>query len=233
MGRIEFAISCDVTREFKKAVGEVAEPEWQPLYGEQEGERGKTGQEWAEVCFVPKGIGYSKRGPEYRYLAIREPLRQLELPGMEGQRELPFPSLEMNRQAYKLFGIVSNRDWDGERLIQWQHQRCGKSEEAHKVMKEDWAGGRLPSGDFGENAAWWWIMILALNLKVALKRLVLAAGWANKRMKALRFGLIHLPARVVNHSRQLIVRLGKSCAAYHVLIEARQKILQLAPSLIG
>lgn len=39
--------------------------------------------------------------------------------------------------------------------------------------KEDLAGGKLPSGDFGENAAWWWIMILALNLNAAMKRLVL------------------------------------------------------------
>jgi len=31
-------------------------------------------------------------------------------------------------------------------------------------MKDDLAGGKLPSEDFGENAAWWWIMILALNL---------------------------------------------------------------------
>jgi hypothetical protein len=27
-------------------------------------------------------------------------------------------------------------------------------------MKEDLAGGKLPSNDFGENAAWWWIMIV-------------------------------------------------------------------------
>jgi hypothetical protein len=26
------------------------------------------------------------------------------------------------------------------------------------VMKEDLAGGPLPSGKFGQNAAWWWIM---------------------------------------------------------------------------
>jgi hypothetical protein len=30
-------------------------------------------------------------------------------------------------------------------------------------MKGDFAGGKLPSGDFGENAAWWWIMILAMK----------------------------------------------------------------------
>ena len=43
-------------------------------------------------------------------------------------------------------------DWEGGRLIDWHHERCGKSEEAHAVMKEDLAGGKLPSGKFGENA---------------------------------------------------------------------------------
>jgi hypothetical protein len=232
-GRIEFAISCDVTREFKEAVGEVPESEWHPMYREQNGQRVKTGQEWAEVCFVPNQMGRSKRGPEYRYVALREPLRQLELAGMTEQRELPFPSLEMNRQSYKLFGIVTNLDWKGDRLIAWQHERCGKSEEAHKVMKEDLAGGQLPSGDFGENAAWWWMMVLALNLNVALKQLVLGRPWEQRRMKAIRFALIHLPGRVLNRSRQWIIRLGKSSSAYRLLIEARQKILQLAPSSVG
>ncbi len=34
------------------------------------------------------------------------------------------------------------------------------------------AGGKLPPGDFGETAAWWWIMVLSLNLNVIMKRLV-------------------------------------------------------------
>jgi hypothetical protein len=178
-------------------------------------------------------MGRSKRGPEYRYVALREPLRQLELAGMGVQRELPFPSLEMNHQNYKLFGMVTNMEWKGDRLIAWQHERCGKSEEAHKVMKEDLAGGQLPSGDFGENAAWWWIMVLALNLNVALKQLVLGRGWEQRRMKAIRFALIHLPGRILNRSRQWIIRLGKSRSAYRLVTGARQKILQLAHSSAG
>jgi hypothetical protein len=66
-------------------------------------------------------------------------------------------------------------------------------EEAHSIMKEDLAGGKLPSSDFGENAAWWWIMILSLNLNMAMKHLVLKESWSAKRMKALCF-LPHQPA---------------------------------------
>ena len=70
-------------------------------------------------------------------------------------------------------GIVTNREIPGDELISWYRERCGKSEEAHSIIKEDLAGGKFPSGLFGANAAWWQIMILAHNLNVAMKRLVL------------------------------------------------------------
>ncbi len=47
-------------------------------------------------------------------------------------------------------------------------------------MKDDLAGGKLPSADFGENAAWWWIMILAFNLNAMMKKLALGAQLAAK-----------------------------------------------------
>lgn len=227
-GRIEFAISCDVTEEFKRAVGQVAQSEWRPIYREENGERVETGREWAEVCFVPNKIGHSKQGLEYRYLATREPLRQLELPWVEEQGKLPFQTLEMRQQRYKIFGMVTNMDWEGGRLIVWQQERCGKSEEVHKVMKDDLAGSKLPSGDFGENAAWWWIMVLSLNLNVIMKSLVLGGAWVSKRMKAIRFGVIHLPGRILSRARGLVVRLEKKCSAYRLLIEARTKMAELA-----
>ena len=226
-GRIEFAVGVDVTKEFKKAVGEVEESEWAPLWKEINEERRKTTAEWAEVCFVPNAISRSKKDPEYRYLAIREPLEQPEFSGMEKQVELPFPTMTMEKQRYKLFGVVTNRTVEGDEVINWLHKRCGKSEEAHSVMKEDLAGGKLPSSSFGENAAWWWIMILALNLNSAMKRLVLEGSWVTKRMKAIRFSLIGLPGRVMTHARGLVVRLVKNHPSLAVLVQARQRIMEL------
>jgi hypothetical protein len=149
-GVIEFAVGVDVTGEFKRAVAAVKEEAWQPLRRRINGEWIDTQQQWAEVCFVPNRVGRSKEGPAYRFIAIREPLMQKALPGMEQQRALPFPTMEFASQTYKLFGIVTNRDLAGEEVIGWHRGRCGKSEEAHGVMKEDLAGGKLPSGDFGE-----------------------------------------------------------------------------------
>jgi hypothetical protein len=227
-GRIEFSIGADVTPEFKKAVlTEVREKDWKPIFKEYDGIRMKTNQEWAEVCFIPHAIAHRMDGPSYRYLAIREPLGSMDLPEIP-QQEFPFQTLQMDLQQYKLFGLVTNMDWDGEALIHWQRERCGKSEEAHSVMKEDFAGGQLPSGDFGENAAWWWIMILAMNLNTIMKRLVLGGSWASRRMKAIRFSLITIPGRIVERSRELIIRLVKSHPALELYLEARRRIRSMA-----
>jgi hypothetical protein len=227
-GRIEFSIGSDVTPEFKKAVlTEVRQKDWKPIFKEYDGVRMKTNQEWAEVCFIPNAIAHRMDAPAYRYLAIREPLGSMDLPGMP-QQEFPFQTLQMDLQQYKLFGLVTNMDWDGEALIHWHRERCGKSEEAHSVMKEDFAGGQLPSGDFGENAAWWWIMILAMNLNTIMKRLVLGGSWASRRMKAIRFLLINIPGRIVERSRELIIRLVKSHPALELYLEARRRIRSMS-----
>jgi len=134
----------------------------------------KTGSEWAEVCFVPNEVCHSKNAPEYRYLAKRQIFEEQQaLPGMADlQLSLPFPTMQIDTKRYKVFGIVTNiKEMKGENLIHWLHARCGKSEEARAVMKDDLAGGKLFSADFGENAAWRWIIIMALNLNAMMKRI--------------------------------------------------------------
>jgi hypothetical protein len=148
----------------------------------------------------------SKRAPDYRFLAIREPLRELNLGDAE---QLPFPTMSFGTAGrYKLFGLVTNRTLPGDDVIRWQRERCGKSEEAHAVMKDDLAGGRLPSG-----------------LRV------LGGDWAARRMKAMRFHLIALPGRVVRHARRLIVRL--SAGALDLIRDLRAAILALHPAPSG
>ena len=226
-GRIEFAIGCGVTPEFKKALGELEEKDWQPMYKEAGGLRMKTNQQWAEVCYVPNRISRSLKGPRYRYLAIREwmgaELAELKL----SEVSLPFPTIQIDSQRYKLTGVVTNLDGDGGELIHWYRRRCGKSEEVHAVMKEDFAGGQLPSEHFGANAAWWWIMILALNLNSAMKQLALGSSWICKRMKAIRFSLLNIAGRIVEHSRELIIRLTRNHPSVDLLISARKRIIGL------
>lgn len=235
-GRIEYTVSCDVSAEFKSAVLEVEQGEWKALRKtDRWGNSYETGRQWAEVCYVPNAVSHKKKGGQYRYLAIREPMDdQLCFEGMEDAEPRPaFPTMTMKGAKYKVFGIVTNMDWNGQELILWHYKRCGKSEAVHSVMKQDLAGGRFPSGDFGENAAWWWIMVLALNLNAAMKRLVLGSGWVRKRMKAIRFSLIHVAGRVIVGARQLRIKLSGGRSSYEWMIRLRARILQLVPASSG
>jgi hypothetical protein len=230
---IDFTVSNDMTAEFRSAVMEVAEEEWRALYRTERGKQVATGQEWAEVVYVPNVIAFTGKVVPYRYIAIRELVRQGVLPGMDEpapQLDLPFATITCKGLTYKVKGIVTNRDLDGEELIRWHYERCGKSEEAHAVMKTDLAGGTLPSGKFGANAAWWQIMVLAYNLHAAMRLLALPGGLKKKRLKAMRFALIDVPARVVEHSRQLFVRLGRGHPALEWLTDMRRAIGALAGS---
>lgn len=225
-GVIEFAIGADVTDALRQAVLSVPEAAWQPLLRAFDGQLQDTGQQWAEVPYVPNWAGDSKRRADYRFLAIREPLGQLELGDAE---QLPFPTEVFGATGrHKLFALVTNLGCPGDQVIWWHRERCGKSEEAHAVLKHDLAGGVLPSGRFGANAAWWALAILAHNLNAVMKRLVLGPAWVAKRMKALRFAVIALPGRVIRHARRLILRLPADHPALDLLLSARRTIRGLA-----
>jgi len=227
-GEIEFAVGADVTPELKRAVADLREEDWHELAREP----GQVAQQWAELCFVPNASVMKKDGPRYRFLVSREVLAQQPLPGV--QLELPFPTMDFAALGTcKLHAVVTNRPLDGAEIISWYRKRCGKSEEAHAVMKNDLGGGILPSGDFGNNAAWWAIMLLTFNLNTLMKRLALGEAWSCSRIKALRRNLICVAARVVEHARQVVVRLSDAHPSTRLIQDVRQRILALAPGPAG
>ena len=82
----------------------MEESEWHRLYRKTNKGLTDTGQEYAEVCFVPNELAKRKHGPECRYVAIREALEQPVLPGMGDQMSLPFPTMNFGSTRYKVCG---------------------------------------------------------------------------------------------------------------------------------
>ena len=57
--------------------------------------------------------------------------------------------------ATRHFALLSNIwDWMARRLIEWRREKAGTIEAVHDVVKNELAGGVLPSKYFGTNAAW-------------------------------------------------------------------------------
>lgn len=230
-GRIPFTISADITQEFRKAVALVEPSEWTKEYRVRKDKREPTGREYAEVVYVTNAQATMTGVPEaFRFIAIREKMSdQLSL--LEQESNAPFPVMTINNVPYKLHAIVTNRrEEPAEELIRWHYQRCGKSEEAHSIMKGDFAGGQLPSAKFGANAAWWALMILSMNFHTLMKQSVLGDKWAKKRMKAMRFDLITAPARIVHHARQAFIRMSQRLQQWFFRIHEALARLQPAPT---
>jgi hypothetical protein len=214
------------------------EQDWHPLIRKLPEQTIETGQEYAEVVYVPNAIGHKKDGPHYRFIVTREKIAQLELPSTEhtSQLELPFASIQMPAEKgdvvrYKIQALVTTLDWEADRVIWWLRERCGKSEEVHAIMKDDLAGGRLPSQLFGANAAWWIIMLIALNLNMTMKWLVLGRKWLSRRMKAVRYHIIQVGGRLVNHARHLYMKVSGTLCEH--LKEWRMRIYSYAQPRAG
>jgi len=210
--RIEFAISADMRDELRAAIQTLPEEAWKPL-------RKLTNQglvigrkEWAEVDFVPAKPSRKKNMKPDRYLAIRIRPAQGEL--------------FQDGNPYHYFAVVTNMwSWDGERLLQWQRERCGTVEKVHDALKNDLAGGVLPAKRFFANAAWWRLNIMAYNVLSVMKRKTLPQLWWPARLKALRFHLLCIGGRIIEHGRRLFLKIAKHHPSFLIYQEARKKLV--------
>lgn len=205
-----FAVSADMTPALRREIDGLPPQEWHLWDQERDG----TVREWAEVPFVP-GRANEKRCTEpYRYLAIRVRAAQGVLFG-EGN-------------TVKHFAVVTN-DWEtaGQALLEWHRGKAGTVEHAHRVVKDELAGGVYPSAKFGANAAWLRLQVLTHNLLELLKATVLDEQYRRARPKRLRFRIFTQFGRVVNHARKQFMRLTNRVLK-GIIGPGRRRIARLA-----
>jgi len=206
---VYFAISADVSEALRSKIISVSEPVWKPL-------RKLTGKgliegrkEWAEVEFIPSAASVKRDMKPDRYLAIRVRPWQGEL--------------FSDGNSYHYYAVVTNRwEMEGEELLRWQRERCGSVEKVHDVVKNDLAGGVMPCGRFYANAAWWRLNCLCYNVISVMKRKALPKIFWPARMKALRFHLIGVAAKVVSHARVMFLKVTEGLISYR---EARSQLV--------
>ncbi|CAN5210942.1 hypothetical protein BH24GEM2_BH24GEM2_13890 [soil metagenome] len=195
-GFIGFAISARMNPALRQEILDTPEQRWEPY-----GEDSQVSKECAQVDYFPEET------VENRY---REPLRCVAIRIRKKQGEL-----FENGQATKYFAVRTNLwDWKPKRLLEWHREKAGTIEAAHAVIKNELAGGVLPCGRFGANAAWLRLAVVSFNVLTALKRLALPAELLTARPKRLRFLIFNTPGKLVRHARQLILRLTRSLSRF-------------------
>lgn len=177
-GAIGFAISAVMSPELKKAVAQVQEKAWKTIKTEADG----TLRQWAEVGFVPGEASEKKDSQPLRYVGLRL---------LKAQGLLFADGSDRHHHA-----VVTNLDWAGERLLQWQREKAGTVEHVHDEVKNALGGGRLPSQHFNANAAWFKLALIAYNIVSATRRLCLRAEDRTVRLKKFRLLVIHLAGRM-------------------------------------
>ena len=204
-GFIGFAISARMSQALQAAILKIPEEKWE-AYGK---EHPNEIRECAEVDFVPGEKSEHKDSKPLRYVAIRIRKRQEEL-FADGSK-------------VKHFAIVSNiGEWKPGRLIEWHREKAGTIEGIHDVVKNELAGGVMPSKYFGANAAWLRLAVISHNVLTALKRLALPAELLRARPKRLRFLIFNTAGRLVHHARQVMLRLATAAKEIAAWREAWQ-----------
>ena len=98
-------------------------------------------------------------------------------------------------------------------------------EKVHDVLKNDLAGGVMPAKRFFANAAWWRLNVLTYNVLSVMKRKSLPSSWWSARLQALRFHLLGIAARVIDHGRRLFLKIANDHPSFLLYKEARAKLL--------
>ncbi len=205
-GAIEFAISAVVSKDLGAALRTIADKAWRTFGNEPDG----TLRQWAEVDFVPAN-GYERKDSRpLRYVGLRLLKPQGVLFADESDR--------------KFYAVITNRDLDGGRLLDWHREKAGTIEHVHDDVKNALAGGHMPSQHFAVNATWLKLALLTYNLVSAIRGLCFTPEERTARLKKFRLLLIHVAGRMNRNncvmglrlcaSRETLARLQKVWAVF-------------------
>jgi Transposase DDE domain group 1 len=191
-GFIGFAVSARMNPVLREEITSVAVEKWQPY-----GEDSDAVKECAQVDYFPEETAANR---------YREPLRTIAIRICKKQQGLFADGSEV-----KYFAVRTNLwDWKPKRLLEWHREKAGTIEAVHDVLKNELAGGVLPCGRYGANAAWFRLAVITYNVLTAMKRLVLPADLQTARPKRLRFLIFQQPGKLIHHARKTILRLART-----------------------
>jgi len=121
----------------------------------------------------------------------------------------PKPDL-FHPEFYCYHVIATNDDERKPHEVIWFHNGRGDAENYNKELKNGFGMDYSPCRSLTADAVYFEIGVLAYNLTVAVKRLLLGGDWVRRTIASLRWRLIQIAGKVVRHGRQLILRVCKS-----------------------
>ena len=214
--KMGFAIRARMDSPVKQLMSAIKEEDWQPLAPDVGSGRNCLGTE--QVAFTvhamadtPEAFGLVVQRRKIAELPAQQPV-QLNLFG-EGFREVNDESVV--RGVYLYRAIATNLDEYGfscSEVVHWYNQRGECSENRMKELRSDFAGARLPCGQFQANAAYFKLAAIACNL-MALLRALLPTQCGRSRAITVRWRYYAMAGQIVRHARQWTLKVNPECHA--------------------
>jgi hypothetical protein len=148
----------------------------------------------------------------FRLIVIRWPKLQAEL---------------FDSSPYFYQAIATNRQEEAEEVIKLHNQR-GEVENYIKELKNGFGMEWMPCGESYANAVFFRIGVIAYNLFLAMKLLVLPPWYRTFTIQTVRWRLYQIAGAVVRHAHQLLLKLRAPMDKIALFCKFRLRCYQLA-----
>lgn len=205
---ITFYIGGDLDSSVMGGIASIEDNEW-TAFIDRHGTKSDN-EEVAEFIHCMNSTDES-----FRMIVIRENI-QSEIANV--------PELLGDRYKYRV--IATNSKLEANKAILFYNKR-GTCEYYIKEAKYGFSLKHLPSGGLGANGLWFKTGILAYNLLLFLKRIILKGEYKNKEAKSIRYLLFSIAGKLVTHSRRTILKLCCSASMIRQIKEWRSVCMNL------
>lgn len=149
----------------------------------------------AEFWYQPQGWPGSRRFVAVRRPVPEEPSWQLTL-------------FRMGQYVYRV--IVTNLELTPLNLWRFYNDRA-EAELVIREMKEAYALGKIPTGDWRANQAYFQLVVFAYNLLNWFRRFCLPESWQRLTLPTVRQRLLLIPGELVRPHGKPLLKLPQSC----------------------
>jgi hypothetical protein len=200
-----WAIGADKDEAVMKAIESIPDDAWQ---GYQTKDGINTDRQIAET------VHCTNKGKEaFRLIVLRWRDKQLEL--------------FKNTYHYHCIAAKFKQDISAQEVI-WHYNQRAHIENHIKELKGGFGMESMPSGNFAGNAVWFAIGVMSYNLFIAQKLFTLPEDWQNKTIKSIRWLLVEVAGKWIEHGRQVILKLAAGKKKFDIYLQMRQRIYALS-----
>jgi hypothetical protein len=210
--RVDYSVGFAVTEKLREAITLAPQKVWTPALDADGGVR--AGGDVVELTGLLDLSGWP---PGMRVIVRRE-------------RPHPGAQLSLFEQAdgWRYQAIATNTATGQLAFLEARHRAHARVEDRIRHAK-DTGLGRFPSREFAINQAWLTATAIAADLIAWLRLLALPEQLVNAEPKALRYRLLHVPARLTHSGRRRHLRIPTTWPWVDVVVAVFARIAAIPP----